>query len=63
MRKQNPGILICCLGTETKWFARLWKMKAELCEFVVNPGLHSETSSPGGEKKKERRKKNIVFSS
>lgn len=38
-------------------------MKAELCEFVVNPGLHSETSSPGGEKKKERRKKNTVFSS
>lgn len=24
MKKQNHEILICCLGTEMKWLARLW---------------------------------------
>lgn len=36
-------------------------MKAELCEFAVNPGLHSETSSPGGKKKGKKEKKYCVF--
>lgn len=36
-------------------------MKAELCEFVVNPGLHSETSSPGGKKKRKEGKKILCF--
>lgn len=55
MRKHSHEILICCLGTEMKWFARLWWTKAELCEFVISLGYIVRPCIQEKRKKKGRK--------